>query len=52
MDEEIKIEGHVFCRRYNEELWLWGPDGDGMEISGETLEKLKKLIADFFKENM
>ncbi len=50
--QEIEIGGYEISLGTNKKYWLSGPDGDGMEMSGDTLEAFKELIAKFFKENM
>lgn len=51
---EITIGKYTLSKEYDEteELWLTGPDGDGMELNKETEAKLEKVIEAFFKENM
>lgn len=33
-------------------LWFANKDGEGMQITGETIDELKALLADFFKRHM
>lgn len=51
---EITIGGYTFdsSYTYNGELWLYGPDGDGMQLGKEAEAALAEIIAKFFKENM
>lgn len=49
---EVKVGKYVLNTSYNGGLWLYGPDGDGMQLDENGEAALEEIIAKFFKESM
>lgn len=33
-------------------VWMCRPDGEGMQVTGDSLEELRKLLEEFFNKHM
>lgn len=56
-DEEcIEFGEHLLKKYPDRNPWLYGPEGDGMEMSPETWKEFNRVLvktaAKFFRENM
>lgn len=48
----IRIGDIVITECTHGGLWLAKTDGEGMQVSGKTLEELQALLEEFFDRNM